>query len=276
MAERTANFVTRHVGWGGGVMPAVLMYHSVSPYTDDPYLVTVSPARFRQQMDWLRLRGLHGVCVADLLGGRARGGGARLVGLTFDDGYADFMQYALPVLARYGFTATVFALAARLGGTNTWDPAGPRKPLMTARQVRQAAEAGMEIGSHGLRHVSLPSASGAALTAELENSRAVLQAASGQPVAGFCYPYGDADPRVVAAVRTAGYSYGCAIWRGPHTSRHALPRVYVGDADTSWRLWAKAIKHRVTWDFAGPGGRRRQPAPRPEPGDAPACFPHSA
>jgi peptidoglycan/xylan/chitin deacetylase (PgdA/CDA1 family) len=276
MAERTANFLTRHVGWGGGVMPAVLMYHSVTPYTDDPYLVTVSPARFRQQMDWLRLRGLRGICVADLLGARARGGGAGLVGLTFDDGYADFMHYALPVLARYGFTATLFPLAARLGGTNTWDPAGPRKPLMTARQVRHAAEAGMEIGSHGLRHVSLPGASGAALTAELENSRAVLQAASGQPVTGFCYPYGDTDQRVVDAVRTAGYSYGCAIWRGPQTGQHALPRVHVGDSDTSWRLWAKAIKHRVTWNYAGPGGRRGRPAPRPGPGEAPASFPHSA
>ena len=61
MAERTANFVARHVGWGGGVMPAVLMYHSVTPYTHDPYLVTVSPARFRQQMEWLHARGLRGV-----------------------------------------------------------------------------------------------------------------------------------------------------------------------------------------------------------------------
>jgi peptidoglycan/xylan/chitin deacetylase (PgdA/CDA1 family) len=248
MAQVTANFVHRHVGWGGGSMPAILMYHSVSPYSSDPYQVTVGPARFRQQMAWLRARGLRGVSVAELLAARARDGAAGLVALTFDDGYSDIMHYALPVLARYGFTATVFPLAARLGGVNTWDPAGPRKPLMTAHQVRQAAEAGMEIGSHGLRHISLPSASGAALTAELENSRAVLQAASGQSVAGFCYPYGDADMRVVAAVRTAGYAYGCAIWHGEHTSRHALPRTYVGDADSAWRLWAKAVKHRVTWD----------------------------
>jgi peptidoglycan/xylan/chitin deacetylase (PgdA/CDA1 family) len=117
--------------------------------------------------------------------------------------------------------------------------------------VRQAAEAGIEIGSHGLRHISLPSAEGAALTAELENSRAVLQAASGQPVTGFCYPYGDADLRVRDAVRAAGYSYGCAIWRGQHTSQHALPRTYVGDADSPWRLWAKALKHRVIWDYLG-------------------------
>ena len=278
MAQATAHFVQRHVGWGGGAMPAILMYHSVSAYSSDPYQVTVSPARFRQQMAWLRARGLRGVGVGELLAARAGDGAAGLVGLTFDDGYSDFMHYALPVLARYGFAATVFPLAARLGGVNTWDPAGPRKPLMTARQVRQAAEAGMEIGSHGLRHISLPGASGAALTAELENSRAVLQAASGQPVTGFCYPYGDADMRVVEAVRTAGYSYGCAIWRGEHTSQHALPRTYVGDADVSWRLWAKAVKHRVTWDYAirpVPHSAGPDPAAPHSAGPDPAA-PHSA
>jgi peptidoglycan/xylan/chitin deacetylase (PgdA/CDA1 family) len=245
MAYRTASFAGRHAGLGGGTMPAVLMYHSVSPYDSDPYLVTVSPSVFERQLRWLRRRGLRGVSVAELLAARAAGGGHGLVGLTFDDGYSDFLRYALPALTRHGFTATVFVLAGRLGGTNSWDAAGPRKPLMTARQVRQAAEAGMEIGSHGLRHVSLPSAGGAALTAETENSRAVLQAASGQPVAGFCYPYGDADGRVVAAVRAAGYSYGCAIWRAAYTGQHALPRIYVGDADSSWRLWAKGLRHRL-------------------------------
>jgi len=64
MAQAIAHFVQRHVGWGGGVMPAILMYHSVSPYSSDPYQVTVGPARFRQQMAWLRARGLRGVGVA--------------------------------------------------------------------------------------------------------------------------------------------------------------------------------------------------------------------
>jgi len=269
MAQRAANFIKRQTGWDGGAMPAVLMYHSVSPYAQDPYLVTVSPPRFAEQMRWLARRGLRGVSVAELLAARAFDGGAGLVGLTFDDGYADFLQYALPVLAARGFTATVFALAARMGGTNTWDPAGPRKPLMTAHQVRQAADAGIEIGSHGLRHISLPSASGAALTAETENSRAVLQAASGQPVTGFCYPYGDTDERVVAAVRAAGYSYGCAIWRAGHTSTHALPRIYVGDHDAAPRLWAKALRHRLTWGCRPRGERPGDPAPA-------ESFPHSA
>lgn len=237
---------------GSGSMPAVLMYHSVTPYQDDPYLVTVSPARFEAQLRWLRRRGLRGVSVAELLAARERGSGHDLVGLTFDDGYADFVEHALPALTRHGCTATVFVIAGRLGGDNAWDAEGPRKPLMTARQVRQAADAGIEIGSHGLRHVTLPGAAGPALTAEVENSRAVLQGVSGQPVAGFCYPYGDIDERVVKGVRAAGYEYGCAIWRSALTGRHALPRIYVGDADSSWRLWAKAVRHRLTWDYRRP------------------------
>ncbi len=139
-------------------MPMVLMYHSVQPYTEDPYLVTVGPPRFEQQMRWLRRRGLRGVSIAELLAARAAGAGKGLVGLTFDDGYADFAEYALPVLRRYGFTATVFVIAGRMGGDNVWDPAGPRKPLLDADQVRALAEAGVEIGSHGLMHVSLPAA----------------------------------------------------------------------------------------------------------------------
>ncbi len=44
-------------------MPLVLMYHSIEPYQADPYLVTVSPPRFAQQMRWLDRRGLRGVSI---------------------------------------------------------------------------------------------------------------------------------------------------------------------------------------------------------------------
>src|SRR6202048_4579109 len=101
-------------------MPLVLMYHSVSPYDEDPHEVTITPERFERHMRWLRGRGLRGVSVAELLSERADGRGRGLVGLTFDDGYQDFVTYAMPVLERYGFTATAFVLAGRLGGHNAW------------------------------------------------------------------------------------------------------------------------------------------------------------
>jgi peptidoglycan/xylan/chitin deacetylase (PgdA/CDA1 family) len=235
--------------------PVVLMYHSVSPDTEDPYQVTVSPHRFEQQLRWLDRRGLRGVSMATLLAARARNCDAGLVGLTFDDGYDDFLRYALPALLRRGFTATAFVIAGRLGGVNAWDAQGPRKPLMTAAQVREVAAAGIEVGSHGLRHVTLSAITGLALLREQLLSRQILQDITGSSVGGFCYPYGHLNRRVRDGVQEAGYDYGCAIWRGELTGRHALPRVYVGEADGPAKLRAKWLRHRLTSRHTGEGGR---------------------
>ena len=266
-------------GIRGGIarMPFIAMYHSVEPYQQDPYLVTVSPQRFEQQMDWLSDRGLRGVSVGELLAARRYGAARNLVGLTFDDGYGDFVRYALPALQRRGFGATVFAIAGWLGGENSWDADGPRKALMTAGQLRQIAEAGIEIGSHGLTHVSLPSVTDAALADETVRSRRMLQELTGQEVAGFCYPYGDIDSRAFEHVRAAGYGYACAIWASPLTGRHALPRTYIGDADYPLRLRAKWLRHRVKWGVPGIAARTGK-TPRPtqaSPRDEPAVH-HSA
>lgn len=237
-----------------GRVPLVLMYHSVTPYTADPYLITVSPERFGQQMRWLQRRGLRGVAMRELLAARAAGAGRDLVGLTFDDGYTDFAEHVVPALRGYGFTATVYAIAGRLGQDNSWDVKGPRKPLMTAAQLREVAAAGMEIGSHGMNHVSLEGIGEKGLAEEVGHSRRLLEELSGEPVTGFCYPYGHIDGAAVNRVREAGYGYGCAIWRSPLTGRHALPRTYIGEADSWPRLRAKAVRHWLRWDYRGPGG----------------------
>jgi peptidoglycan/xylan/chitin deacetylase (PgdA/CDA1 family) len=226
------------------------MYHSVAPETDDPYQVTVSPQRFEQQLSWLDRRGLRGVSMAELITARQRHCDDGLVGLTFDDGYGDFLRYALPALQRRGFTATAFVIAGRLGGVNGWDAEGPRKPLMTAGQVREVAAAGIEVGSHGLRHVTLERTTGLALQREQQLSRQILQDVTGTGIAGFCYPYGHLDARVADGVAEAGYDYGCAIWTSELTGTYALPRVYVGQADGPARLRAKWLRHRLTSGFA--------------------------
>lgn len=241
-------------------VPWLLMYHSVSHEPDDPYRVTVSPGRLRRQLGWLLDRGLRGVGVAELLRARAAGEAADLVGLTFDDGYADFVDHALPLLREHGCTATVFALPGRIGQYNAWDPLGPRKPLLTEDGLRAAAEAGMEIGSHGLLHHRLPGADSHTLRRETAYSRTALQEITSQRVGGFCYPYGAVDRRAVNAVRAAGYDYACAIDPGPLTGPYALPRVHIGESDTAWRLAAKRLLLPL---------RRRAPFPAPK-GERPA------
>ncbi|MFE4663977.1 polysaccharide deacetylase family protein [Streptomyces sp. NPDC056716] len=221
------------------------MYHSVSDCSDDPYRITVTPDRLARQLRWLDRRGLRGVSMSDLLAARARGQGQGLVGLTFDDGYADFLDHALPVLRRFGAGATLFVLPGRFGGDNAWDPLGPRKPLLSADGVRRAADEGIEIGSHGLTHVDLTRADDLTLKAEVEDSRARLAELTGTRIAGFCYPYGTIDTRVIGAVRDAGYGYAVAIDPGPLGSRHALPRVHIGRQDTAVRLHLKYRLHRL-------------------------------
>ena len=229
-------------------LPLVLMYHSVEPYEADPYRVTVHPRRFDQQLRWLGRRGLRGVSMAELLTAREPG----TVGLTFDDGYTDFLTNVLPALARYGFTATVFVVAGSLGGYNAWDEPGPRKALMTAADVRIVADAGMEIGSHSVHHVRLPEVSDAQLRDEVSDSREHLAEVTGRPVTGFCYPYGAVGDREVRAVRDAGYEYACAVGSSALDGRHAMPRAFVGDRDGSARLFAKVARHRLTAGRAAP------------------------
>ncbi|MGW1538940.1 polysaccharide deacetylase family protein [Streptomyces sp. NPDC002309] len=224
-------------------VPWVAMYHSVGDCSDDPYRVTVTPDRLDLQLGWLRRRELRGVSVAELLAARARGEDRGLVGLTFDDGYADFVEAALPVLRRHGCGATLFVLPGRLGGHNSWDPLGPRKPLLTADGIRAAAGQGVEIGSHGLTHVDLTKADDVTLTVETVESRAALTELTGAPVAGFCYPYGAIDRRAADAVRDAGYTYACAIDPGRLSGPYALPRLHIGQNDTSVRLLLKYRLH---------------------------------
>ncbi|RAG85486.1 polysaccharide deacetylase family protein [Streptacidiphilus pinicola] len=231
--------------------PWILMYHSVDVYQEDPYLLTVTPARFAAQMRWLERRRLRGVSVSELLQAVSAGTADGLVGLTFDDGYADFVENVLPVLKERGFTATVYVVAGLMSGTNTWDPDAPPKPLLSRDQVKSLSDAGIEIGSHSLNHRSVPSTTGAELTAELMSSREILQEVTGVPVTGFCYPYGDVNAESVAAVRSAGYEHACAIAHSDLPTAWALPRTYVGDRDNSLRLLAKLARHALR------GWRRR-------------------
>ncbi|MEW2632328.1 polysaccharide deacetylase family protein [Streptomyces sp. NPDC048389] len=230
---------------GEFTLPWIWMYHAVGDPSDDPYGITVGPDRLDLHLGWLRARGLRGVGVARLLRAQAEGRAAGLVGLTFDDGYADFTEAALPVLRRHGCSATLFVLPGQLGGSNEWDPKGPRRPLLTARQIRAAAHAGTEIASHGLLHRDLVGRPDDVLHEETVRSRELLGELTGSAPVGFCYPYGTFDRRAADAVRRAGYAYACAIAPGARAGSYALPRTHISHADRGARLWVKRLRHRA-------------------------------
>lgn len=214
------------------------MYHAVTRVSDDPNEVCVSPERFEAQMLYLKRRNMRGVSMRELREAALMGNARGIVGLTFDDGYENFLHTAVPVLERFGFSATVFIVAGELGGHNTWDQ-GPRMKLLEADGVREVSERGMEVGSHGMSHVDLSGLGPELLEQEVNGSRAVLGEVLGEAVEGFCYPYGNLDGRVVDVVRRAGYSYACAYKERISWDSYDLPRVYVGERDGAFRLRLK-------------------------------------
>jgi peptidoglycan/xylan/chitin deacetylase (PgdA/CDA1 family) len=228
-----------------GRVPMILMYHSVGDIAQDPNLLCVTPARFAEQMATLHRLGLRGVGIGRLVDAMRAGRQRGLVGITFDDGYVNVLEAAVPELRRHGFTATFFIVSSQLGGTNDWDEGTPW-PLVSAGQVGELAAAGMEIGSHGATHVRLAGLGGGQLDAETGGSRASLGELTGAPVRGFAYPYGSMDAAARHAVRQAGYDYACAV-ESPLADLGfmALPRIYAGQRDGAARLAAKRLTYRA-------------------------------
>ena len=212
--------------------PRVLMYHAVCPPPENPNKIVTSPGLFEAQMRYLRRRRLRGVSMKELLRADRAGNTRGLIGLTFDDGYENFLQDALPVLERFGFSATVFMVAGMLGGENRWefrfDPR-PRMQLLTVEGVREVAARGMEVGSHSMTHPKLNHLESEALEDEVGGSRQVLSEILGEGVDGFSYPYGFIDGASVRAVRRANYAYACAVVVRVEQSGYDLPRITVAE-----------------------------------------------
>jgi peptidoglycan/xylan/chitin deacetylase (PgdA/CDA1 family) len=229
---------------GLGRVPMILMYHGVADVAEDPNQLCVSPGRFAEQMAALQRLGLRGVGIGTLVDAIRSGSQRGLVGMTFDDGYVNVLEAALPELKRRNFTASVYIISGRLGGTNEWDD-GPAWPLLSAAQVGELAAAGMEIGSHSRTHLRLAGLDAGQLETEISGSRASLGELLGAPVRGFAYPYGSMDAAARRAVHDAGYDYACAVQTPlADLGLMSLPRVYIGQQDGAARMTAKRFLYR--------------------------------
>jgi peptidoglycan/xylan/chitin deacetylase (PgdA/CDA1 family) len=135
--------------------------------------------------------------------------------LTFDDGYADFAENALPVLAAHRARATQYVVTAHVGGTASWLPfdAERNRPLMSWADLRLISQSGIEIGSHGHRHIELDVVSPAIAKDDVARSVAALRHHGFAPQS-FCYPFGYASRRTRDLVAAAGFSTSCIVGRG--------------------------------------------------------------
>jgi peptidoglycan/xylan/chitin deacetylase (PgdA/CDA1 family) len=196
-------------------MAPVLMYHSVSRVASGPLRsLAVPPDLLREQLGALVAAGYRLVGLSEAVDLLARDPGTRVAALTFDDGYLDFLRYGVPTLAELGATATLYAPVGHLGQpAAAWLGAGAEAfgPLLTWPQLAEVAQAGIEIGNHGLVHHPLDVLRPAQRDREIAESRDRLVQALDGPVRSFCYPHGYHVRGVRLTVRRAGHDNACEI-----------------------------------------------------------------
>jgi peptidoglycan/xylan/chitin deacetylase (PgdA/CDA1 family)/glycosyltransferase involved in cell wall biosynthesis len=189
-----------------GLRLPVLMYHHVGPRpAAGNRVLTVSPAAFAAQMRWLARNGYTPICMTDWINwcAEAKSLPEKPVLITFDDGYADVFNYAIPVLQRFGFPATIFIVTGLIGMSNEWDQQGgwPALPLMNLEQIREASRGGIEFGAHSRTHRDLTRLPAEQLRSEVEGSADDLIEALGTKPQAFAYPFGAYNDDVREVVR---------------------------------------------------------------------------
>ena len=206
-----------------GFLP-VLMYHKIPdapPATKHQIYVTKD--KFARHLAYFKSRGFTPITFADYLQ-FARGERPlaefprRPLVLTFDDGYLDNYTNLLPLMRQYGYRGVLYLLGDFAVRYNQWDlaadPTEPRADLMDEAQKRVFVAAGWEIGAHTMSHPRLTTLPLPAATAEIQRSKASLEAVLQTAVVSFAYPYGDLSEPVKQAVAAAGFAFGVATDTG--------------------------------------------------------------
>ena len=208
----------------------VLTYHGID---GGPPPLFIGKRLFAEHLDRVVAAEVPALTVTELAEAvRAGALSERAVAITFDDGFATVVRDAVPLLRERGLRATVFCVAAHLGGLNDFPadpPEIPKRTLADEGELREAvAEGVLEVGSHGMRHLPLAGLDGERLRDELAASRRLLEERVGAPVRSFAYPYavvpGEAALAVVRETYDAAVASGLARVEAG-ADPHLLPRV---------------------------------------------------
>lgn len=172
-------------------------------------MISIAPSLFRAQLEALASSRAAVIPLADI---RNNPGS---VALTFDDGYHNFLETALPLLHDHKMPATLFVVSDYCGRYNQWDSSVrdlPRLEILSWTEIREIAQAGVVIGAHTMHHADLTVMPPDQVARELRECRASIEDRIGRRVDSLAYPYGATS----AAVRAqAGLQFRLACGTRP-------------------------------------------------------------
>ena len=234
----------------------ILFYHRVAD--DFPNAWSISNQLFERQINWIRER-FDVVSLAEcqrrLRSGRVE---TPTVAITFDDGYSDNCDRALPFLIRNKIPCTYFVtLDSITNGTrfaHDVDGGFPSTPN-TAEQIQHLSNSGIEIGLHARNHVSVGDISD---TRELEDEIVIakgdLETLLHRPVNYFAFPYGletNMSANAVRMARTAGYhgvlsAYGAYNFANEDSDFFHLKRIHADPEMSRMKNWLTVDPRKVS------------------------------
>jgi peptidoglycan/xylan/chitin deacetylase (PgdA/CDA1 family) len=218
-----------------------LLYHSIADDTSQQQnLWGVRREIFAAHLAYLHTHGYRAFTVSQLIGALDNAPSQlaeRPVVISFDDGLADFYTNALPILADYGFVATLYITTSFVGGKKQWprSAGGIDRPTLSWSQLADIHASGIECGAHSHTHSQLDILTPSQVYEEITRPKSILEEELGQPVTSFAYPHGYYNRMVRKLVQEANYSSACAVKHAmshPADDRFALSRIIVsGETD---------------------------------------------
>jgi len=255
-------FVNRLAGQGARGSCVVIYYHSVD---------AAERIRFAKQMDQLLS---YAKPIATNETAKLQPG-TRHVGVTFDDGFKNFYECALPELVKRGIPATMFVITDVIG--KTFGPAGHGQEVMSLELIRALPENLITIGCHTMTHPLLPSIDFEEAKKEISLSRAKLEEQLHRSIVLFSFPYGGFNQKLIETCHEAGYRRVFSTlpyFAFSEPNEFVTGRVRVDPTDWPlefrlklagayrWLPWAFQFKEKVLANTFAQSmlGRKRQPA----------------
>ena len=218
----------------------ILTYHQVAPNPEACYpLQSVEPKTFALQMKLLSKLGYNTIDLDQLY--EYRNGNGNLpkkpIVITFDDGYQDSIDYSIPILKDYGFTAIYYIPTDYVGRNSSWlmPELGFELPIVDWKRIKWLDSNGFHIGDHSASHPHLDQITRDECIKELKVSKNTLEEKLGHDVKHLAYPYGSYNKSVMSVAAELGFKTGCTIEEGLCKSKYdrlSLPRINIGQRDS--------------------------------------------
>jgi len=219
----------------------VIMYHDISHQFNDPY--TMSPPDFAAQMEWLYAHGYRAISLKETnkLSGIDKD---NAIIITFDDGYASFMDHAFSLLQGYGFKATINIIGKYVG---TY--VAPNRPMLSWDEYRYLADNDyIDLGCHTYHLHSFQknvlTVSDRDIEKDLIFFQDVFEKETGQRTEILAWPYGRFNRRSIEIARKVGFKYILTSNKGllfEESEHDKIPRLNI-DHDLDLLTFKRKIK----------------------------------